>query len=499
MLQAGITKVRNEVVCAIGDPEVAALAQERQCTRAAAAMELLAPRLAGAIVAIGNAPTALGKLLEIVRGGGPRPALVVGLPVGLVGAGSEAGASGKRSVLHHQRRRPRRQPRGGRGRQRPGRIGIKRGASFMNKRTLALGAIFLAALVFWPAPAQAMHISEGGLPPSWAGLWFLVAAPFWFWGLRTIQRRRAADPVVRDLGGAGRFGDLRHLLHGRAGPCGPARCSHPCGTGLGAILIGPGPTVVVASIALLLQALFLAHGGLTTLGGQYRFDGRGRGLRAATACFRASAGCGCRSFPRRFSPGLLSDWATYAMAALELAAGPARRRLDGSHVLPLMPRSCAHATPLGHRRGRGDGRRLPLRVAPPSRTAGAAAPGRVRRRRKNMKRLHTLLTIVVLAVAPLCCRSVARAAEADWQGADDKIEEIAKAAGHPAREPYINLVQGDLGLFVFLLAGAVGGFVAGYAFRNLFPPGNPRGQSHFRRTKIGTVPSRSKIDHAPNS
>ena len=86
MLQAGITKVRNEVVCAIGDPEAAALAQRRQCTRAAAAMELLAPRLAGAIVAIGNAPTALWKLLEIVRGGGPRPALVVGLPVGLVGA-----------------------------------------------------------------------------------------------------------------------------------------------------------------------------------------------------------------------------------------------------------------------------------------------------------------------------------------------------------------------------------------------------------------------------
>ncbi|MGO8690731.1 MAG: precorrin-8X methylmutase [Thermoguttaceae bacterium] len=86
MLQAGMTHVRNEVVCAIADPQVAALAAEKQCTRAAAAMELLAPRLAGAVVAIGNAPTALVKLLEIVRGGGPRPALVVGLPVGLVGA-----------------------------------------------------------------------------------------------------------------------------------------------------------------------------------------------------------------------------------------------------------------------------------------------------------------------------------------------------------------------------------------------------------------------------
>ncbi len=86
MLQAGMTHVRSEVICAIGDPQVAALAAEKRCTRAAAAMELLAPRLADAVVAIGNAPTALVKLLELVRGGGPRPALVVGLPVGLVGA-----------------------------------------------------------------------------------------------------------------------------------------------------------------------------------------------------------------------------------------------------------------------------------------------------------------------------------------------------------------------------------------------------------------------------
>ena len=86
MLQAGLTKVRNETLCAIDRPEVLAAAQAAQCTRAAAAMESLRPRLDGAIVAVGNAPTALWKIIEIVRGGGPRPALVVGLPVGLVGA-----------------------------------------------------------------------------------------------------------------------------------------------------------------------------------------------------------------------------------------------------------------------------------------------------------------------------------------------------------------------------------------------------------------------------
>jgi precorrin-8X/cobalt-precorrin-8 methylmutase len=85
MLQAGMTKIQSEILCAIDRTEAAALAQAKGGTRAAAAMELLAPQLEGAIVAIGNAPTALWKVLELARGG-PRPALVVGLPVGFVGA-----------------------------------------------------------------------------------------------------------------------------------------------------------------------------------------------------------------------------------------------------------------------------------------------------------------------------------------------------------------------------------------------------------------------------
>jgi precorrin-8X/cobalt-precorrin-8 methylmutase len=86
MLQAGMTKVRGEILCALDHPEATALARAKGCTRSAAAMELLAPHLEGPIVAIGNAPTALWKIMEMARNGGPRPALVVGLPVGFVGA-----------------------------------------------------------------------------------------------------------------------------------------------------------------------------------------------------------------------------------------------------------------------------------------------------------------------------------------------------------------------------------------------------------------------------
>ena len=84
-------------------------------------MELLAPHLEGAIVAIGNAPTALWKILEMARDGGPRPALVVGLPVGFVGARESKLALLESGLCcDYQHQPPRRQPGGGGGRQRPG-------------------------------------------------------------------------------------------------------------------------------------------------------------------------------------------------------------------------------------------------------------------------------------------------------------------------------------------------------------------------------------------
>jgi precorrin isomerase len=87
MVAAGITRARQSaVVCTLGDPRVADLARRLGTTRTAAALELWPERLAGALVVVGNAPTALFRLLELVAGGAPRPAAVVGVPVGFVGA-----------------------------------------------------------------------------------------------------------------------------------------------------------------------------------------------------------------------------------------------------------------------------------------------------------------------------------------------------------------------------------------------------------------------------
>ncbi|CCG09381.1 CobH [Pararhodospirillum photometricum DSM 122] len=76
----------NPVLCTLNDPEVPALAKQLDTTRSAAALELWRPHLAGSVVAIGNAPTALFYLLDMLDAGAPRPALILGFPVGYVGA-----------------------------------------------------------------------------------------------------------------------------------------------------------------------------------------------------------------------------------------------------------------------------------------------------------------------------------------------------------------------------------------------------------------------------
>ncbi|MET9487063.1 precorrin-8X methylmutase [Nocardia sp. NPDC006630] len=90
MVASGVTRKRlpadNEVLCLLGDPRVPALAAEMNNTRSVAALELLRDRMEGAVVAIGNAPTALFHLLDMLDAGAPKPAAVLGIPVGFIGA-----------------------------------------------------------------------------------------------------------------------------------------------------------------------------------------------------------------------------------------------------------------------------------------------------------------------------------------------------------------------------------------------------------------------------
>ena len=104
MVASGITRPRlpagNDVVCTLDAPDVPALATELGTTRSAAALDHWLPLLDGAVVAIGNAPTALFRLLELLAAGAPRPAAVIGIPVGFIGAAESKDALADTNLEH---------------------------------------------------------------------------------------------------------------------------------------------------------------------------------------------------------------------------------------------------------------------------------------------------------------------------------------------------------------------------------------------------------------
>ena len=96
MVAHGVTRARlparNDVICTLNDTRVPALAKKHDTTRSAAALDLWRDRLGGAVVAIGNAPTALFRLLDLIDDGAPKPAAIIGFPVGFVGAAESKAA-----------------------------------------------------------------------------------------------------------------------------------------------------------------------------------------------------------------------------------------------------------------------------------------------------------------------------------------------------------------------------------------------------------------------
>ncbi|WP_020512318.1 precorrin-8X methylmutase [Actinoplanes globisporus] len=104
MVASGVTRKRlpaaNDVICTLRDPAVPGLAAKLGTTRSAAALDLWGDRLGGAVVAIGNAPTALFRLLEMVAAGAPRPAAVLGIPVGFIGAAESKEALAASDLEH---------------------------------------------------------------------------------------------------------------------------------------------------------------------------------------------------------------------------------------------------------------------------------------------------------------------------------------------------------------------------------------------------------------
>ncbi|WP_298440217.1 energy-coupling factor ABC transporter permease [Geobacter sp.] len=320
-------------------------------------------------------------------------------------------------------------------------------------------------LIFDATPAHAMHISEGILPFGWAALWFAVAAPFVALGVRRMNALAKVDLSFKPL--VGLMAAVVFIISCMPIPVPSAgTCSHPCGTGIAAILVGPFVSVLITAVALLIQALFLAHGGLSTWGADIVSMGV-VGSFAGWFVFRGLRAMGANLAVAGFCAGLLADWATYLTTSVELAAG-----IRGSEPFaPLFVKIALAFIPT----------QLPLGILEGAMTAGMVLL--LHRKRPDLLvrmrvigdrgpgtgsgRSTVLTSFLLFLLTSLLVPHPARAAE-KWPGVDEAVvEKVAREHGREARAPLINTDQGDLLLFAFLVAGSVGGFAAGYYWRML--------------------------------
>lgn len=109
-----------------------------------------------------------------------------------------------------------------------------------------------------------MHIAEGYLPLSHALGWSLASAPFVVYGIKSLEKNMRTRPETKILLGVA--GAFAFVLSALKLPSISGSCSHPTGTGLGAVLFGPTAMTVIGTVVLLFQTLLLAHGGISTLG-----------------------------------------------------------------------------------------------------------------------------------------------------------------------------------------------------------------------------------------
>ena len=161
-----------------------------------------------------------------------------------------------------------------------------------------------------------MHIMEGYLPAAHAAGWFAVSTPFVVAGAVKLKKITGQRPQAKmTLAAAGAF---TFVLSALKMPSVTGSCSHPTGTGLGAVIFGPAVMAVLGTIVLLFQALLLAHGGLTTLGANV-FSMAIVGPWVSWAIWKQASMLGASTAVAVFLAAALGDLATYATTAVQLA------------------------------------------------------------------------------------------------------------------------------------------------------------------------------------
>ena len=176
-----------------------------------------------------------------------------------------------------------------------------------------------AGCLFFTRDAYAMHLSEGILPFHWAAFWSAIAAPFVAWGMWKMKKLATRDISLKPL--IGLMAAVVFIISCMPIPVPTAgTCSHPCGTGIAGILVGPGISILITTAALLLQALFLGHGGLSTWGANIVSMGV-IGSFSGFLTFKVLRSLRMSLTMSGFMAGLFADWATYFTTSIELATG----------------------------------------------------------------------------------------------------------------------------------------------------------------------------------
>jgi len=161
-----------------------------------------------------------------------------------------------------------------------------------------------------------MHIMEGFLPGPWWQIWFIISAPFIIYGLyqlkKLVEEHRETLPLLA-VAWAFVF-----VLSSLKMPSVTGSCSHPTGTGLGAIIFGPCIAAVLGLIVLIYQALFLAHGGITTLGANV-FSMGIAGPIVAWIVYKGLTKAGVNTYVTVFLAAALADLFTYVVTSIQLA------------------------------------------------------------------------------------------------------------------------------------------------------------------------------------
>ncbi len=337
-----------------------------------------------------------------------------------------------------------------------------------------------------------MHIAEGILPAEWAVLWAVPAAAGTAVGLRRLGKRARVEPSVVSL--VGLMGAAVFAISLMPIPVPVAgSVSHPAGTPLAAIVVGPMAGIVLAAVSLLIQALFFAHGGLTTLGANIVSEGMVGSL-VGFGVFWLLRRSGRSLFWAGFAAGLIGDLAVYMTTAIELALALFPRdevvRHSAAIFLAFLPTQLPLALLEGVLTGgilrslaelRPDvaGRlRLGAGDLPAGSNAGGSAQDRSRRSiyrgvrswwRSAGPLTHLGVVAGLLAAGGLAAWGTVWAvaiSAGSWVGLDQGVMgRIAVERGRGPWTPFVNTDVGDLLLYVFFLGALAAGAILGWIVR----------------------------------